>query len=510
MEKRSKNSIEELNSLEQEAWENKYTENEIFSEIGRLDKKYKEDINYKTNVNGTICNIGSMLGYINVLNYGAKRLKDLLKDNEYEKYIYDLGNTLLCVAEIEVPYPRNIESLISYKKFNEARKYFSRIKKIDHHYPQATTNSANILEKYGRNFESIYLYDEALENNPTFGMALANKAQAIEYYISLTPSVSLRLVDLARILYKKALSDESLFEIGGPNIFENIRRREKILLDFLESSKYSERGSDTQPENLNEYQKFCLRKNLFLNYDFGYYYDSSSLHDNLFPSFIESLKEPPNRRTGVMSERVYFAFQVFNQILESYTSSRLQYFMALSSDNTSLDSLVTYTYTFDYTKHSHRYGALKNTLASLYNCLDKIAHLMHYYFVGYHKKNLKNLYFNWFLFDSYKDIVLEQDSFQLLALHNLALDFEQGNIYHSLKLIRNRITHSFLNINTEVLGFNEEFDYEITESMLIKENERLFLIVKAAILYAIAGLSHQKIEGDVVSIDATLERQIFK
>jgi hypothetical protein len=60
------------------------------------------------------------------------------------------------------------------------------------------------------------------------------------------------------------------------------------------------------------------------------------------------------------------------------------------------------------------------------------------------------------------------------------------------------------------LGFNEEFDYEITESMLIKENERLFLIVKAAILYAIAGLSHQKIEGDVVSIDATLERQIFK
>lgn len=509
IESKNQNLLEELILFEENARMERYSEKKIFSIIGRLDMKYEGDIEYEMNINGVLCNIGSELQYINVLNFAAGRLRKALTSRTSEKYTYDLGNTILCIAEIENPYPYTIESLLSSTKFNEARTYFERISKNDDHFPLAVTNSSNILEKYGRNLEAIYLYDDALRANPNFGMALANKAQAIEYYVRLSPNMSLRLIDVARSLYQMALLDSSIDSIGGPRVRKLFIDRIQFLTSILGANNYHNSGAESQPVSLSEYLKFCIEKNLFLNYDFGYYYDEGSILDNLFPSFIEYIGEARNERSRVMSDRVYFSFQVFNQILESYTTSRLQYFSAMTTDQAHLDKLISYTYTLDYTQHSHRYGTLKISLSTLYNCLDKIAHLMHYYFVEFDKNGTRTIYFNWLLSDEFRSIVIEQNNYQLLALRSLALDFEKGHRYHYLNGIRNRITHSFLNINTEIFYGSSYSDFEITESMLIEANDRMFLIVKSAVMYAVNALAKQQVNGQLATMNATLERDIF-
>ncbi len=509
MEHNNHGALEELTLFEDSAIVERYTEDIVFSTIGRLDKKYEGNIEYEFNVNGVLCNIGSELKYINILKYAAKRLRKALKSSPYEKFKYDLGNTILCIAEIENPRPHTIASLLSTSKFNEAREYFTRLSLHDRHYPQGVTNTSNILEKYGRNLEAIYLYDDALRANPEFGMALGNKAQAIEYYVRLSPSISLRLIDVARSLYQKAMLDSSIDSIGGPNVRVLFRDRILFLTSILESNDYHGHSPDERPDNLSDYLRFCIDQNLFLNYDFGYYYDELSIIDNLFPSLIENIDEKQNSRSGVMSEKVYFAFHVFNQILESYTISRLQYYSAITTEYSDLDKLVNYTYTLDYTQHCHKYGALKSTLSTLYNCLDKIAHLMYYYFVGFDKSGTRNIYFNWFLSDVFRDVVVTQNNYQLLALRSLALDFEKGHPYNYLNNIRNRITHSFLNINVEISYDSSYSDYEITNSMLTDANNMMFLIVKSAIMYAVTALASQEAQGLVVTMDAILERDIF-
>ena len=501
--------LQEIQKFERDAIQNGFSEKAIFSMIGALDKKYERSAEYELNINGIICNIGADLKYIRLLNYAAKRLRGLLSKQVVEKYLYDLGTTVLCIAELENPHPYKIQILISNSKFNEAKTYYERILRTDRYFTRAIINSSNILEKYGRNLESIYLYDEAIRINPGYGMALGNKAQAIEYYVRLCPSVSLRLIYLAYSLYDKALKDSSVEYIGGLGVGGMFLERKERLLSILDRNHYNVSNLCVAPESLSDYEKFCINKNLYLNYDFGYYYDDKSVLDNFSPSFIVSLKESPNKRTGVMSESVYFAFNVFNQILELYTTARLSYFDAITSDYSHLDKMVAYTYTYDYTKHSHKYGILKTVLSTLYNCLDKVAHLMHYYFVGFDAKGLQDIYFKWFLSESYKEIVIRQNDYQLLALRDMALDFEKGRRYYYLNRIRNRITHSFLNINIEI-DYNDEYvEYEITESALDDAVDKMFLIVKAAIMYTVIALGNQNHEGKVFPMQATLEKDIF-
>ena len=57
------NCLDELNSLEEHAISSLMPERELFKLIGNLDKKHGENIEYKLNINGVICNIASSLGY---------------------------------------------------------------------------------------------------------------------------------------------------------------------------------------------------------------------------------------------------------------------------------------------------------------------------------------------------------------------------------------------------------------------------------------------------------------
>jgi hypothetical protein len=484
----------------------------IFKIIAKYDEKYKNNKSHDLSFEGLLSSIGSDQKSIKLLNCVIKRLKEKKERLPQNKYHFDLANTIFSKAEMHFKPEDGINHLLNNCNiYREARSEFALVEKNDlTHFERATTNIANILEKYGRNYEALFMYDRVLQVNPNFGMALGNKAIALEYYIRLAPQQSLLLLNKSYHLLKKALNDDQLAQVGGMSALQHFNNKLKDIEKYFSKIKFSPKKLNP-PSTINKYEKFVLTNNLYLNYDFGYYYDKNSLKDNLFPNLQEEISSKEFKKLSAMSKKTYFTFQVFNQILEDYTTARYNYFEALNENYKKIDAQINYISTLDYTRHCLKYGLLKSTFSKLYSCLDKIAHLVRYYFSGHELRESDiNIYFGWLTTDEFKQVIKNNNDYQLLALHSLALDFKTNGQYYKLNQIRNRITHSFLNINVGI-GYDSEYkNFEIEEERIIEQIRELFLIVKSAILYTIIAINRLSQNNSNVSMSAIMQKDIFK
>lgn len=489
----------------------KLSDKEIFAHIAEMDRKYGDYPPHYFSFDGLISNLGHDQGSVTVLNCAIKRLKDKLKKTTNNKFIYDLANTILSKADVSYEVNHSIEWLVdNLDVFHEARSEFLRVELDDlYNYQQASTNTANILEKLGRNYEALHMYDRAIGVDPLFGMALGNKAIALEYYIRLTPQLSLALLHHAYSLLEQAVKDSRVSEIGGAGAIAHFNYKLNIVHDFLKEAGYDPSITIKTPK-MSRYHHFVLKNNLFLNYDFGYYYDKSSLRDTLFPTLVEDVRSEQYVKNNIMSKKIYFCFQIFNQLLEDFSTARYNYYSALCGKHDGYDQYTNYVYTLDYTRHSLKYGLLKSSFSMLCNCLDKVAHLVRYYFDKSEVFSVgNNIYFDWFTSNQFKNVVVKFNNFQLLALRSLAMDFKENGIYHRLKYLRNRITHSFVNVNVGI-GYDNEYDnFEITEDDLAEQVKQLFIIVKSAMLYAVIGISKCHSDGPKGTMIATMQNRIF-
>jgi hypothetical protein len=248
-----------------------------------------------------------------------------------------------------------------------------------------------------------------------------------------------------------------------------------------------------------------------LNYDFGYFYDDESLKDNFFPSLSEEINSKTSEKTSIMSEKTYFCFQVFNQLMEDFITSRYNFYKAVNLRCKRVDKTTNYIYTYDYTSHSLKFGMLKAVFSTLYNCLDKIAHLVNYYFSKSEiDANNINIYFDWFTSDEFKAIIIEKQNYRLLALFSLTLDFKQNSPYNNLQRIRNRITHSFLNVAMDFSLSRAPESYETSAELLIEHINSLFIVVKSAIIYTIIAIRLDSKENNTLPMIATMQGDIYK
>ena len=483
----------------------------IFDKIAYFDEKYKNFKEHYTCFEGLLSNIGIDQSSIPVLNCVLKRLEEKKDNLEQNKFHFDFGNTLCNKASIEVDQANHLQSLIKSETYRESRKYFSIVKKdkSDHH-ERANTNIAMILERYGRNYEAIKTYDNILKYSPKFGMALGGKAISILSYIQMAPQLSLRLANTACELLTEALEDKKILLIGGPKSFEFFKSRLEDIESFLSENNFKSSNYEL-PKSISKYERFILNNDLYLNYDFGYYYDKLSLQDTFFPGCIEKIDEKRFDKSVVMTEKIYYSFQVFNQILEDFTTCRYSFFQTENLKHKRIDSKVNYVYTYDYTMHSLKYGLYKSVFSSLYNILDKIAHLAKFYYSDTISSftNTK-IYFEWLTKNEFKNIIINNNSYHLLALHSLAIDFKSNNIYHHINQIRNRITHSFININVDIAYSSKYSDFEITEGTLKIRIKELFIIVKSALLYLIVAINNTGNRENTCHLDATMQKYIFK
>ncbi|MEN8136631.1 MAG: LA2681 family HEPN domain-containing protein [Thermodesulfobacteriota bacterium] len=498
--------------LDKESQSKSLSDDYIFKKIAEFDSKFKNRKEHHEAFEGLLSNIGADQKSIAILNCVIKRLKSKKDKLSPNKYYYDLGNTILTKADIERRPPDSFEHLVtSSSRYKEAKDILLLVQSDDtDHFQRARTNIANILEKYGRNYEALFAYDEVLKTDTNFGMALGNKAIAIGYYTQLAPQQSLVLLNNCYNLLRKALSDPRLAEIGGKLVANDFAKRISILERYFSEISFTPKQTEI-PKSLSLYQKFTLENNLFLNYDFGYYYDKHSLCDSFFPNVIEDMRSIRSSKTSLMSNKTYFTFQVFNQLLEDFVTSRYNFHKAITVKSKKIDSQTNYIYTYDYTYHSLQNGMLKSVFSMLYNCLDKIAHLIKYYFYQSESDpNKVNIYFDWLTTDEFKQILLEQNSYQLLSLYALALDFKSNSQYCSLNTTRNRITHSFLNIYDEFFAPDELEHSETTAELLVENIFTLFMVVKAAIFYSTIAIKEKANSHDSAGkLDATMQKRIF-
>ena len=76
--------------------------------------------------------------------------------------------------------------------------------------------------------------------------------------------------------------------------------------------------------------------------------------------------------------------------------------------------------------------------------------------------------------------------------------------------MRNRITHSFLNVAMDFSHSKEHEIYETSDELLIEHIHSLFIVVKSAIIYTIIAIRLDGTENNTVPMVATLQSDIFK
>lgn len=366
----------------------------IFKMIGELDNQFSDDEFYKLNIGGVIANIGIDRRNVKLLNEGIKRVKKCIENesNEFSlnKLKYDIGNIINTKADIK--YSNSINNMNDTEKFGilfnleeylEARYYYTQVKyELDNFdiYSRAKTNSANILDLYGRNYEAIMLYNKVLNHKPNFGMALGNKAIAIIYYYNLTPDKFKEnaLLIFAKELFEKALENrDNILNVGGENALETFEFHINKLKDFISENDIKNRNFSNKIED--EYKEFVLDKNLFLNYHFGFVINNNSLKDYIIPPLFSDIEDVDSGKYSGFSKDLFYSIKQLNQIIENFSSARYMYYLANKSDLKEADDITEYIYALDYTRNNLKYGLMKSVFTKLFNILDKVANFIYIY-----------------------------------------------------------------------------------------------------------------------------------
>lgn len=479
--KPNKELIDRLKKFREEFYPK--SDEEVFKAIHELDLKYAGNNFYDLNINGILINLGTDKKSIRLISHSINRLKSLHNNNPSDKSLFDIGNGFLSIADIKSGNKSEISFLISDKIYRQARKYFSRVSGGTD-LPSAATNSGNILEKYVRYYEAILLYDKALRFNRNFGMALGNKAVSLIYYYKIAIKKNLDILFEALELLNRALEVDNTLEIGGQNAIDSFKLHLVSLEKFLSNKKRTNTSNKLEP---SPYQVFCSSKNIYLNFCFNCYKCKSGYKDNFFPPFIEKIKRASDEerlKYHSFSKKMYYSVKTLDQILEDYATSRSIYFIASTNDFRDSDADTEYISVLDYCMNSIKYGYLKTAYIKLFNILDKIAHLTFYSY----ELEQKHIDFKNLLSPLFKELILKNNNRGLLALHDLAWDFEDEGIYNHLRIIRHYLTHDLIDIKIEMFSDSKKQlelieNHHLTETLLMDYVDELFQIVKAALLY---------------------------
>ena len=127
----------------------------------------------------------------------------------------------------------------------------------------------------GRPLEALGCYEQALAIDPDFGMALGNKAMAIQTLASVTRYPVTHLIQ-AHQLYQAAIArSHSVAEVGLDGSLESFRSHDDEIVRYLTTIGRADRlDQDLRHEPYDDsalsdfvrfYTRFCLQHDLYLN-----------------------------------------------------------------------------------------------------------------------------------------------------------------------------------------------------------------------------------------------------
>lgn len=439
-----------------------------------------------------------------MIKKGISRGEELIKDNASRhngkrlcKLSYFIGNGYMNLYSLNFSREKGWQQILENKKLQEAKNNFRHAIKYSNDSPvdlkkMIWTNYANCLDTLGRGMDALFAYEEVLKIDPTFSMAIANKAIAMVTFADASGIYREAIYNNAYKMLKSVQNKKDLISIGGRyakyRIDAEIKKIEALMDEKTLSKDFSHNPYDLSQLSAFEkfYVEFCIKNGLFLNLHIHEDICEASITD---PVFIRLLL-PTNDKT------TFFKLaKTINQIKEDYAIARLLLVQSQfkTNDLDNISQKTTFVNTQDSSMSNIYLGLLKSAFKEAYNILDKIARFVNEYFLlGIPPKN--NIYItskelwmdkiskkNWKL----KLEVLESNNPSLYALYDMSLDLNpQTGYYTNLRTMRNKLVHEKLIIHGPEWNGKED-DYNISYEKMILRTIRLLKIVKSAIIYLI-------------------------
>lgn len=394
-----------------------------------------------------------------------------------KEFYYDIANGYQTLYEIAVENSAD-EAYREAAKLKSAIKYFEKAG----NQPEVLTNLGNLYDYIGRPVEAIRLYDKALKLDSEFGMALGNKALALQNLSSVTGYQNIYLIK-AYQLYKMALEQkESVLRVGGERSLKDFEKyANMIFARFDKAGRSSLLVADlTHPHHehakdsdfVSSYKEICFRNQLYLNLHLSDEYVPASVGDNMFPVIHTKMGIDEQKYVEDIAYR-------FNEISEAYMSARLAFVQSQTKTNdfSKISQQTALINNLDYSVSNIYVGYLKMAFKEAYSVLDKIAVLVnHYLDLG---NDESEVYFSNVWFDHADDnagfnkkILSERYLVGLFLLSRDLKGSKQSNL-------RNAMTHRYVRTYRVINGPKGTYTFE----ELTELTTELLYLVKCAITY---------------------------
>ncbi len=235
------------------------------------------------------------------------------------------------------------------------------------------TNLGNLMLCCGRTVEALAAWDDALELDSTFGMALGNRGIGLFTYAGLVHDPGHQLLQLreAYTSLSKGLTDVRLHP-GVAKKFQSEREKIEQRVSHTELTKEircKDFGAKWSPEE-RTYREWCLRNRFFLNDLNDLMLGAVAAADVLtLPSIITAVDAgQPN------------ALGFFNQLKQEFVSARYLYFLGVTREAAHFsDRDVKLVNTHDYPSYGIAIERLKISYRVAYSLLDKVAYFLNDY-----------------------------------------------------------------------------------------------------------------------------------
>lgn len=347
----------------------------------------------------------------------------------------------------------------------------------------AMVNLGNLYDEIGRPLEAITTYEKVISREPDFGMAIANKAQAIESLASISEYQAAYLVYSYQLYCDAFQHERSILDHGGvPAVQKFTSHRNHIAEHLKQNGKQDWLKRDlahdafeahNYPDDEASYIEFCLQNDLYLNLHLFDRRSIASIGDVISVGFISKVGD------GTEDKRIREMFMRINEIKESYITGR--YILWQSQQRTStlagISKQTLFVNNLDYTMHNIYTGLLKSAYKEAFSSLDKIANTISYYLnLGHHEQKVD--YRNVWYTDmkpskGFHPNVLAQN-YRLFGLFSVLQD-----LGGSPSEVRNSLEHRYFKVGTMA---NEDGDPQ-TFNELTEETIATYYKIKSAITY---------------------------
>lgn len=479
-----------LQSISLLAGNGKYKE--ALEEIRECEKNNPGELTLKLNKAGLLVDIGFGLKDQKIVNEGLLVGKNNLTDRRLDPYKtsihYNLANGYLSIYGL-TESGTDIKAIPQSQNLQKAKDHFRKaLSNVSDLYlrKQLLVNYGNCLDTLGRGVESLYLYDEALQLDKNFAMAIGNKAKALRSFADISGKYRGATYAVAYQAIKSIIDNQDLLDIGGQGAkqsFEHelnyIESRFKNKSDLTKVLKHSKHPVAHLSDFEKFYVDFCSNEKLFLNFHVHLNLGEASVTDPVFISMITKIED---------NDTFYYFAKYINQIKEDYAVARLSLVQSQykNSDINNISNRTTFVYSLDYSQFNLYVGLLKAAFKDAYNVLDKIAVFINdYYKLGLPEDKI---YFTtiWQKDGVMRNELLESKNISLYALYDIYQDFK-SNEYLKIQNIRNAATHRRLAIYDSTLTDWDTKDdkHNIGYETMLSETIKLFKLTKAAIIYLI-------------------------